>query len=66
MGERCETCRFSTPQGTPLLTCRRLSPSADPRRDAQRLSGVFEAIWPDVYPNDWCGEYQPKDPRNDG
>lgn len=56
MGESCETCRFSAPANNPqvppfALSCRR-RPPLEGRRPM--------ADWPKVYPDEWCGEFEPR------
>ena len=56
MGESCGECRFSAAvnRGRSLgkLDCRRYPPVDIARHDADE--------WPRVYPEAWCGEFQPK------
>jgi hypothetical protein len=51
--ERCETCRFffedTWMESIVNECCRRRSPKPKQR------------VWPEVFRNDWCGEYEPKD-----
>lgn len=54
--ERCGNCRFWS---IDLTGCRRHAPTI--------LSEVYEAtaIWPFVLANDWCGDYEPKEKRDE-
>lgn len=51
--DRCEICRWAQSQGTPRLSCRRRAPIA-----VEPVGGVYYARWPDVDPQQWCGEFE--------
>ena len=62
--KRCATCRFAeTDSQMPgHYTCRRHAPVILPA--AHELTGKgaeSSATWPGVGPDDWCGEWKPRD-----
>lgn len=62
MRPSCATCRFShsRPARNPrardkeIVTCRRWPPQAD----SAPWGGQARAVFPRVFPEDWCGEWQ--------
>lgn len=65
----CLACRFFEPWPTDDARtdgeageCRRKSPAVRIGRPDFRRGGQMsldEAVWPPVYANEWCGEFQP-------
>lgn len=50
MSDTCKKCRFSAAAKDDLLECRRHAPA---------LHGNSFRTWVKVWPDDWCGEFQP-------
>jgi hypothetical protein len=57
----CGECRFSEPSGTGALECHRYAPSVsvDSPGPVNR-----NPVWPIVFFNDWCGEFEAKRPND--
>ena len=49
--QACDNCRFCID-----LECRRHAPVPQLGQ-----SDTYDAYWPDVCTNDWCGEWAPRD-----
>lgn len=55
----CRTCRFFYEEkANEISECRRRSPTVECSLED---SDLLYSVWPDVEPDDWCGEYQPTD-----
>ena len=55
--ERCETCLWgeASQKYPELVGCRRFPPTFPALQKS--------AVWPLTAPEDWCGEWQPKEPQ---
>lgn len=58
--ERCVNCRYYDPDslGDEWGACRRRAPVPIPFHRLEDEGG--SAAWPEVYEDDWCGEYRPR------
>ena len=66
--ERCATCRFFgrmlRKDRMPTGECHRRSPDQNTATELvqigiYRVSKPVATSWPPVWPDDWCGEYEP-------
>lgn len=54
---KCKNCRFfHEDKAADIAECRRRVPNTMPNLQ----DGSFDTYWPDVDPEDWCGEHAPK------
>jgi len=52
----CKDCRFYDAVGRGAGLCRKTSPLIDFHDND--VDTRLEAVWPETYPGDWCGEFQ--------
>lgn len=64
MAEACDTCRFVHRRMTAnprkpaeVLECRR----RPPKPDFTPWGGQTHGKWPQVWPEDWCGQWEPSE-----
>lgn len=62
ISEACNLCKFYKPIIESSGKCHINPPQAMISGSAGEID--FEWEWPDVSPNDWCGQYKPKDDQN--
>lgn len=62
--KKCTSCRFAKEEfsspGARNYSCRRHAPLPRWRGEPinKAMGGGLMAMWPDVMPDDWCGEFE--------
>lgn len=63
---RCDECKWwrqidNGSRHTKVGTCKRMPPSAVPMDDAEAVRKRWgRAVWPVMYEDDFCGEFEPR------